>query len=76
MTDLQPVEQASRALLHILKQIRDNPSVGWYCGLGTQSFALLTEAYSTIKGIDLEEVREEFQCLDAKNPAAPEEDEE
>ena len=61
-------QQAKKAIAHVLQQIRDNPDVGWYLGLGTQSFSLLTEAAATLFAQPLDEVREQFQCRNARDP--------
>lgn len=68
MDDLEPVEQARKSIRHILRLISDHPEVGWYLGLGTQSFALLTEALASIDGTTVKDVREKFRPLRAKNP--------
>jgi hypothetical protein len=58
MAGVAPEDQAKRALRHVLEQIRDNPKVGYEMGFGSQSFALVTEAFATLTGEPVEEVRE------------------
>lgn len=69
MEGLSPDDQARKAIRHVLSQIRDRPEVGWYLGACTQTFALLTEALSTLDGLKLEAVEALFECHNAKNPA-------
>lgn len=68
MKGLAEVDQAKRAIGHVLDTIRDNKNVGWYLGLGTQSYALLTEAYATLTGVGIREVREGFSPKNPKDP--------
>lgn len=68
MTGMTREEQARKAILHVLNQIHHNPDIGWYLGIGTQSFALLTEAAATLFGEPLQQVRERFVCPNAQNP--------
>lgn len=61
MEDLEPIYQARKAILHVLGVIKDNPKVGYHMGLGSQSFALLTEAASTLfNEPDLEKLRRHY----------------
>jgi hypothetical protein len=61
MQDLPLDGQARKAIKHTLAQIRDNYQVGYHMGVGTQSFALLTEAAATLFGeSDIEKLRKEF----------------
>jgi hypothetical protein len=70
MENLDPQSQALRAIRHALDQIHQNSAVGYYCGIGTQTFALLTEAYASLLGNhSVPEVRLRFNCPNAKNPA-------
>lgn len=62
MDGLFPEEQARRAIVHVLARIRDHEVVGYYMGLGSQSFDLLTEAYAALTGIAVDDVRRQFQC--------------
>lgn len=73
MTDIQmegqtAEQQAKKAIAHTLQQIRDNPSIGWYLGFGSQTFSLLTEAAATLWSEPLETVRRNFMPRNAKNP--------
>lgn len=62
------IEQAKLAIRNALQQIKDNRTIGWHMGFGSQSFALLTEAAATLWGRPVEEVRENFMPRAAKNP--------
>lgn len=62
-------EQAKKAIGHVLVRIRDEAHIGWYFCDITQSFALLTEAYATLTGRGIEEVRDTFVCKAPENPA-------
>ena len=64
----EPLAQARQALSYVLGQIHDRPEVGWYLGIGTQTFALLTEAFATIAGKDLADVIDRFNCPNAADP--------
>ena len=52
------------AVAHVLKAIRDDGRKAYLMGHGTQTFALLTEAYAEANGLDPEEFRKTFwaQC--------------
>lgn len=65
MNGLAPDEQAKKALLSILIRIRDNGAIGYHVGLGCNTFDLLTEAYATLTGAPVEEVRRAWEC---RNP--------
>lgn len=54
-------EQAKRAILHVLQQIRENKKAADVFGLGSQSFALLTEAAATMFNEPVEKVRAHYQ---------------
>jgi hypothetical protein len=71
MEGMSPDKQALKAIAHILTHIRRGEYVGWYLGVGTQSFSLLTEAYATLPHEDVGKVRELFE---PKNPRNPKED--
>lgn len=75
MDGLEPLEQAKRAIAYTLRRIQSDPNVGWYLGIGTQTFGLLTEAYATCYGQPLEQVRRAFNCPNARNPRGEEEGE-
>lgn len=57
MVGMSEQEQAKKAIAHVLCYLRDNWDAGYHLGLGTQSFALLTECYSNLAGEDLGEFR-------------------
>lgn len=65
-----PVEQSTQAIAYALRRINENPQIGWHAGMGTQMFSLLTEAYATLTGKTVKEVRETFapDC-EAADPA-------
>lgn len=65
MDGVPPEEQARRAIAHTLGRIRDHQVIGYHMGLGSQSFDLLTEAYASLTGIQVAEVRRQFEC---RNP--------
>jgi hypothetical protein len=62
--------QMEKALLHVARQIKNDPFIGWYMGLGTETFSLVTEALATRKGEALEHVRKCCLPLAPRNPAA------
>lgn len=68
MDGMPPVEQSKKAIGHVLVQIRDHAHVGWYLGYGTQTFSLLTEAYATLTGKSVMEVRDAFEPVRASDP--------
>lgn len=76
MDGLPAEEQAKRAISHTLNRIREDETIGWYMGLGTQAFDLLTEAAATLHGRPVEKVREIYRPINPKNPFAEPEPEE
>lgn len=60
MEGIAPLDQAKRAIAYALQQVADNKHIGWHAGVGTQSFALLTEAAATLYERPIEEVRKRF----------------
>ena len=60
MEGREPLDQAKCAIAHMLNRIKDCPEIGYHCGLGTQSYGLLTEAASTLFGVPLEKIRRDF----------------
>lgn len=50
MTELSATEQATKAIHHTLLRIADHATVAYFCGYGTQTYALLTEACATLRG--------------------------
>ena len=69
MQALTNSEAATKAIAQVLGRISDYPSVGWYLGHGTESFALLTEALAMLDSRDVLQVRKEFSPVAPKNPA-------
>ncbi len=63
-------EQARQALKHMLERIREHPEIGYFCGYGTQTFALLTEAAATLFNEPVAQVREHFLPRNACDPYA------
>ncbi len=68
MAGMPPDKQALKAIAHILSHIRRDEYVGWYLGVGTQSFSLLTEAYASMTQEDVVKVRELFEPQNPRNP--------
>lgn len=68
MEGVEPIDQARRAIIAVLGYCKRSPRVGYYVGIGTQSFDLLTEALATIEGKPVKEIRETWRC---PNPEAP-----
>jgi Lar family restriction alleviation protein len=64
MTDLPAEKQAAKAIAHTLRNISERPSVAWYLGHGTQTYALLTEAHATLHGITMEKAQENWPPAD------------
>lgn len=64
MKDLPAEKQAAKAIAHTLRNISERPGVAWYLGYGTQTYALLTEAHSTLHGITMEEAQENWPPAD------------
>ena len=60
MGDMAERDQARKAISHALQRIHSNGIVGYQMGLGTETFALLTEALATLTGKPVREVREHF----------------
>lgn len=69
MAEQDPLEQAKLALGHILNRIHTDERVAWYLGIGTESFAVTTEAYATLIGKPVLAVRTAFAPMKAKDPA-------
>lgn len=68
MDGMQPIDQAKKAILHLLGRINEDPFIGFYLGLGTESFSLLTEAWASLGGGNVKLVRTRFVCPNAKDP--------
>ena len=60
MPSLSATEQASKAIRHTLLRIADHPTVAYFCGYGTQTYALLVEARATLSGKTIEEVQDDY----------------
>jgi hypothetical protein len=58
MAQLTPELQAATALKHLLTRIRDDERVAYLMGEGSQTFNLATEAYASLIGADLAELRQ------------------
>lgn len=56
--------KAEIAVATVLNAIRNDGRKAYLMGYGTQSFAVLTEAYAEANGLDVEQYRSEFweQC--------------
>jgi hypothetical protein len=71
--DKEPIEHAKRAVSHVLKRIRDDANVGYYLGLGTQTFHELVQAAAALFGEPVEKVQANFTPRGREedlNPAA------
>jgi hypothetical protein len=60
MEGMPPIDQAKMAITYALQRIKDERQIGYHMGVGTQAFALLTEAAASLWGTDLEKVRYDF----------------
>lgn len=69
LATLDPKAQARCAIHYTLDRIKHDPHLAWYCGLGTQTFSLLTEVLATIDDVPVETVRKAFRPPSAVNPA-------
>jgi len=65
MTHLSRELQAEKAIAHTLQNIAQRPPVAYYLGLGTQTYALLTESLATLSGKGMAEIKALYQ------PASP-----
>jgi len=68
MDNLSPEAKAQKAIRHVLNRIEEHPEIGYYLGIGTESFALLTEADATFNKADVELTRKRFAPMNARNP--------
>lgn len=66
--------KAEVAVAHVLRAMRDDGRKAYLFGLGSQTFALLTEAYAETNGLDVEQFRSSFwsSCYPERVIAAPE----
>lgn len=71
METLSRDNQSLQAITHTLTTIRDNPNVAWYLGVGTQTWALLTEALATLTGRDVAHVRRTMRPVSILTAAPP-----
>lgn len=68
MEGMAPLEQAKKAIVHTLEQIRNKPEVGYYLGELTETFGLLTEAAAILFGEPVEKVREFYRPQNPRKP--------
>jgi hypothetical protein len=68
MEGVEPLEQARRAIRHMLEHIKTHPETGYYCGYGSQTYSLLTEAAATLFKRPVDEVRTFFRPQNARDP--------
>lgn len=57
MSGLSAEQQAAKAMQHVLNRVAVDDRLYYLMGQGTQSFDLLTEAYATLTGREVEEIR-------------------
>lgn len=69
MEGMSAEEQSSKAIAHVLRRIRDDSRIGYYMGIGSESFDLLTEAFATLKNLPVEQVRKNYMPRNPRNPA-------
>ncbi|MGE0333191.1 MAG: hypothetical protein AB7P37_21130 [Ramlibacter sp.] len=74
MAGLSKEQQAEKAIGFVLQRIRDHSHVGWYLGNGSASFELLTEAYATLTGRAIGDVRQMYETRNPVNPRASADD--
>lgn len=60
MVGLEPIQQAQKAIQHVLQRLMRDEKLFFQMGEGTQAFDLLTEAYSSLTGEDIEKVRSQI----------------
>jgi hypothetical protein len=72
MTGKTTEQKSAEAIEHALRQIRCTPGAAWFLGLGSHTWALLTEAHAAITGDDLADVRARFMPISASNPQCSE----
>lgn len=70
MDGCEPIEQAKKALSHLIRVMGENPHLAYYLGPGSQSFSLVTEAAATLFGQTVEQVRERAINPHAAEPRA------
>jgi hypothetical protein len=69
MVGLTGEQQAAKAIAHLLARVQADDRLYHLVGLGSQSFALLTEAHSTLAGVDLGQLRRELSSTPFKDQA-------
>ena len=55
--------KAEIAVAHVLRAIRDDGRKAYLFGAGSQTYALLTDAYAESNGLNVEEFRSEFWAM-------------
>lgn len=70
MEGMAPTEQAKKAIVHTLNQIRNKPEVGYYLGELTETFSLLTEAAATLFGEPVAKVRAFYRPQNPRKPGS------
>jgi hypothetical protein len=68
-------KQLLKAVKHVLLRIMEDPHLAYYCGFGTQSLSLLTEAYANAAKRGVKSVREEVHSAIQKLDLAKVEEE-
>lgn len=63
-----PIDQARRALTHMLGRIKHDPSLAYLTGVGTDAWSKLTEALASIDGLDVRVVRTSYLPPRSENP--------
>lgn len=66
--DPKALEKAASAISHVLHRIQTSPEVGYYMGVGTESFDRLVRAHAAITGDNVEQVEAEFEPLNPRDP--------
>jgi hypothetical protein len=69
MAGLTGEQQAAKAIAHLLRRVQADDRLYYLVGLGSEAFALLTEAHSTLAGVDLETLRKELSSTPFKDAA-------
>lgn len=66
--------KAEVAVAHVLRAMRDDGRKAYLFGKGSQTFALLTEAYAETNSLDVEQFRSEFwsHCRPERITSVPE----
>jgi hypothetical protein len=68
MDGLTKEDQAAKALLHLLKRIRDDAHLGYFAGVGTETFALATEAFASLTAQSVTTVRKNYTPISPRRP--------